>query len=561
MVFIYSVILTGGISFRAVMLIPDEVRMKVYSDNLIGGLAMYVVGPLWIRLLLNAFVVTVGFLILSGAVNTAIIGSNGVLNRVSEDGVMPDWFLKPHKRYGTTYRLLFLIVALQLFTIVITRGHVDLLGEAYAFGVVWSFFFKALAMIVLRFKDKSRREFRVPLNFKIRGIEYPVGLILVFLVLLATAVLNVLTKEVATISGAAFTAVFLVIFMVSERIHERRLAGVKHHHVEQFNEETSDVVDAKCLGLTLPYRKLVAIRSTSNLTMLEKNLGRNRSDNDWTWPWMTAQVTRHGDSASAAGPALDDYARSLMSAVVERAEKAGKHVQPIIVRTNNPLFAIIQAAKDIDAQELGSWSGSNVYSADEQIEQIAFYWINLHGGIPTPLTIRILSPNRDLSFDLAGGNRIPKLGERRARSIAELRSAGVGVRHVMLVHEDTSSSSDLFSAILTMIDPAVTLTIVNIAGSETDGCETDFLQQDIDRAKQLRRDIEQRQLEPGEPSMNLALLAMQLKVDLIVLGKHDDAEGEKPSTINPDIVAREAVCAVALVTPPRIPDEVDADQK
>ena len=31
--------------------------------------------------------VLVGVLILSGAVNTAIIGSNGVLNRVAEDGV------------------------------------------------------------------------------------------------------------------------------------------------------------------------------------------------------------------------------------------------------------------------------------------------------------------------------------------------------------------------------------------------------------------------------------------------------------------------------------------
>ena len=61
------------------LLIPDEVRMKDYSDNLIGGLAMYVIGPPLARLLLNAFVVVVGFLILAGAVNTAIIGSNGVL--------------------------------------------------------------------------------------------------------------------------------------------------------------------------------------------------------------------------------------------------------------------------------------------------------------------------------------------------------------------------------------------------------------------------------------------------------------------------------------------------
>src|SRR5262249_25986203 len=88
-IFVYSLVLTAGISFLAVLLIPDSVRMKDYSDNLIGGLARYVVGPPWARLGLEAFVVIVGFLILSGAVNTAIIGSNGVLNRVAEDGVLP----------------------------------------------------------------------------------------------------------------------------------------------------------------------------------------------------------------------------------------------------------------------------------------------------------------------------------------------------------------------------------------------------------------------------------------------------------------------------------------
>src|SRR4029077_13040483 len=74
-VFVYSLLLTGGISFLAVLLIPDQVRMKEYGDNLIGGLAMNVAGPIALRLLLNAFVVIVGGLILAGAVNTAIIGS------------------------------------------------------------------------------------------------------------------------------------------------------------------------------------------------------------------------------------------------------------------------------------------------------------------------------------------------------------------------------------------------------------------------------------------------------------------------------------------------------
>ena len=44
-VFLYSLVLTTSISFLAVALIPDEIRMKDYADNLIGGLAMQVNGP------------------------------------------------------------------------------------------------------------------------------------------------------------------------------------------------------------------------------------------------------------------------------------------------------------------------------------------------------------------------------------------------------------------------------------------------------------------------------------------------------------------------------------
>ena len=344
-VFVYSVVLTGGISFLAVMLIPDAVRMHTYSGNLIGGLAMYMAGPYIARLLLNGFVVVIGFLILAGAVNTAIIGSNGVLNRVAEDGVMPDWFLKPHRRYGTTFRILYLVVGLQLLTVLLSGGNMDMLGEAYAFGVVWSFVFKALAMVVLRFKDKSPREFKVPFNLHIGGLEIPFGLITIFLVLLFTALLNLLTKEVATISGSAFTAVFLGIFMISERIHEKRKGGGHHKHVEQFNQKTTEEINPQALNLDKPYRKLVAIRSTGNLFMLEKTL--SETDPETTdVAVMTAQVAQRGDT-SGGGPELDDYARTLMSAVVDRAEKAGKHVQPIIVRTNNPLFAVINAARDL----------------------------------------------------------------------------------------------------------------------------------------------------------------------------------------------------------------------
>ena len=166
------------VSFLAVMLIPDDQRAKV-QDDLISGIAMVLAGPEWARFAFQGFVVAVGVLILSAAVNTSIIGSNDVLNRVAEDGVLPHWFRKPHHRYGTTHRFVALIAVVQIATVVISRGEVTLLGEAYAFGVAWSFAMKALAVTVLRFTRPDADCWKVPLNFRIGGMEWPVGLMIV----------------------------------------------------------------------------------------------------------------------------------------------------------------------------------------------------------------------------------------------------------------------------------------------------------------------------------------------------------------------------------------------
>ena len=177
-IFGYSLVFTALVSFFAVMLIPDDQRQQV-QDNLISGITMVLVGPQWLRLAFQAFVVLVGILILSAAVNTSIIGSNGVLNRVAEDGVLSDWFREPQRRYGTTYRLIAMIAILQIATVVISRGDVTLLGEAYAFGVAWSFAMKALAVTVLRFSRPDADRWRVPLNLRLGGKrELPIGLML-----------------------------------------------------------------------------------------------------------------------------------------------------------------------------------------------------------------------------------------------------------------------------------------------------------------------------------------------------------------------------------------------
>src|SRR5215472_12706127 len=173
-IFIYSLLFTSLVSFFAVMMIPDNVRPNFFA-NLIGGLAMYLVGPTSLKLLFHGFVVLVGVLILAGAQNTSIVGANGVLNRVAEDGVLTSWFQKPHNRYGTSYRIINLIVSLQLLTIFLSLGNVYVLAALYAFGVIWSFAMKSLAVLVLRFTEPGNREWKVPGNLQFRGKEIPLG--------------------------------------------------------------------------------------------------------------------------------------------------------------------------------------------------------------------------------------------------------------------------------------------------------------------------------------------------------------------------------------------------
>ncbi len=84
---IYALRVDGLLTFLSVMIIPDAIRSQYY-DNLLGGLTMNLAGPHALKLAFHIFVVMVGALILSGAVNTSMIGANGVLNRVAEDGVL-----------------------------------------------------------------------------------------------------------------------------------------------------------------------------------------------------------------------------------------------------------------------------------------------------------------------------------------------------------------------------------------------------------------------------------------------------------------------------------------
>ncbi len=374
-IFGYSLVFTALISFFAVMLIPDDQRQHV-RDNLISGIAMVLVGPQWLRLAFQAFVVVVGVLILSAAVNTSIIGSNGVLNRVAEDGVLSDWFRQPQKRYGTTYRIIALISILQIATVIISRGDVTLLGEAYAFGVAWSFAMKALAVTVLRFTRPDADRWRVPLNLHVGKLELPIGLLLITALLFVLAGVNLLTKESATIGGVGFTILFFILLTISER----RNAGKKRagRIPERFRLEFRDDLSPEDLGVR-PGGIVVGVHDPEQLDHL--NVVLEHSDPVKQEVILVAvkpgdpAELQHGDKP---GEVVGDWEVRVFTTAVAAAEDAGKPVVLIGLVGKRPYGTVLQAALSLRSSNVVV--GVSERGVEQQTKEIRSDWLGIADG-------------------------------------------------------------------------------------------------------------------------------------------------------------------------------------
>ncbi|MGE5359482.1 MAG: APC family permease [Bacteroidales bacterium] len=432
-VFFYSVIFTASVSFLAVALIPDATR-KLFYDNLISGLAMNLVGPMFLRLAFQAFVVLVGFLILSGGVNTSIVGANAILNRVSEDGVLTEWFRKPQRKYGTTYRILNTIALLQLATVIASRGDVYLLGEAYAFGVVWSFFLNALALLVLRFKDKSPREWRVPLNLRVGNTELPIGLAVIALMLLMVAVANLFTKQLATISGLGFTAVLFAAFTVSERQAERRRRG-RDPKLDQFQLLPADDTALEEVAAR-PNCVLVPVRDYNTLKHLAWALGHTDTEKR-DIVVMTVRLLQGPDTRFTGIQEEDlflDYEQLLFTRVVSVAERAGRPVKLLVVPSSNVFDAVAQSAARLQAAEVVVGESAK-FNGAEQARLLGDAWERVPGSDKLRTRLIACRLNGDVETYVLGPH-LPTLTTEDLELIHRLWLKAVGPVGMQLHHRD-----------------------------------------------------------------------------------------------------------------------------
>jgi hypothetical protein len=275
-------------------------------------------------------------------------------------------------------------------------------------------------VLVLRFKDRSPREWKVPFNFPLNNYDIPLGLGIIATLLFSVAGINLITKQVATISGVAFTLVFFLIFTVSERVNEKRRGAKAHVEVDQFRIQLQQEVSHQSVAVR-PGNTLCLVRDYNTLDHLRKALELTHTGKT-DLVVMTVHLLRGPDTGYkdlADHQVFTEYEQLLFSRVVAVAEKAGKHVELLVVPSSDIFQAIAQTAAQLHSSMIIT-GHSSVMTPEEQARRLGQAWERL---TPKPkhhqVCFRVIRPNGRMR-DFYLGAHAPQMSEEDISQIHEV---------------------------------------------------------------------------------------------------------------------------------------------
>lgn len=151
-----------------------------HKESLLAYLG-HTTGGSWLAYLISIDAVFV----LCGAVLTSFVGVSGLLNRMTLDRILPNYFLKQNNR-GSYYRIIISFLLLCVSVLIVTKGNIVVLAGVYTFSFLAVMGLFGIGNLLLKFKRR-----KLPRPEKARGVAVVTAVSLIITAFIGNIELNV----------------------------------------------------------------------------------------------------------------------------------------------------------------------------------------------------------------------------------------------------------------------------------------------------------------------------------------------------------------------------------
>ena len=362
----YGVVITAGLAFLFALTVRDP---GVWGRAPLLGVANQLAVPVWLRQVLVSLVAAASVAFLAATIRSAARGAYGVLARLVDEGFLDDRWRALHHQFGTPWRGIDAVAVTQIAIVLVSGGEASWIARGYAITVVVTAVLKLAALDPVP-RDPHRAS-RLPdaCNVKVRGHEWPLGLIGTATLLVLAAGGLVAIADPPSLAGFALVAVLTAALVVSKRsvAAQPERPGVA---LDEFQLLPSDDVDLRRTEAR-PGNFLVPVRRPHALTHL---ISAIRAAGDRDVVAMTVRVVGVDvPDDPTQDPRATEHERQLFSAVMAAAEREGRAVRLMIVPGVNVFDAVIETALRLKSSEIHTGE-SETLSADDQARLLGEAW-------------------------------------------------------------------------------------------------------------------------------------------------------------------------------------------
>lgn len=189
------------LAFLLICIIPLA-EVGAHKESLLAYLGQ-TIGGSWLAILISVDAV----LVLCGAVLTSFVGVSGLLNRMTLDRILPNYFLKQNKN-GSNYRIIISFLILCVSVLFVTKGSLESLAGVYTFSFLTVMGLFGIGNLLLKFKRK-----KLPRPEKARGISVVVAVSFIIAAFVGNIKLN--THSFYTFIYYLIPAFLVVVIMLN----------------------------------------------------------------------------------------------------------------------------------------------------------------------------------------------------------------------------------------------------------------------------------------------------------------------------------------------------------